>query len=214
MARTGRRPGTTRTREEILRAARLDFSEKGYEGTSVRGIARRAGVDPSLVHHYFGTKDQVFAAAMELPYDPGELLERIMLDDPEHDPAEAVVRAFLRVWGDEHGRAPFLALFRSAMTSEQAAEVLRGFMTDVLVRRIAPKLGVEPLRAALISSQLFGMVLVRHVVRVEPLASADPEEVVARYAPAVRLVMGLPSGVGRISTEAGRPVDGAADLPD
>lgn len=213
MARTGRRPGATRTREEILRAARLDFAEKGYDGASVRGIARRAGVDPALVHHYFGTKDQVFVAAMEIPYDPGELLERIMLD-PEHDPAEAVVRTFLRVWDDEHGRAPFVALLRSAMTSERAADVLRGFMTDVLARQIAPKIGVEPLRAALISSQLFGMVLVRHVVRVEPLASADPEEVVARYAPAVRLVMGLPSGVGRISTEAGRPVDGAADLPD
>ncbi|TDQ54887.1 TetR/AcrR family transcriptional regulator [Actinorugispora endophytica] len=193
MARTGRRPGATRTREEILQAARADFGEKGYNGASVRGIARRAGVDPALVHHYFGSKDQVFVAAMELPYDPGDVLERVMLDTGQ-DPAEAVLRVFLQVWGDPRTQAPMLALIRSAVGTEQAADIVRGFMGDVLLRRIAPRLGVSPLRASLVASQLFGMVLVRYVIRVEPLASASPEDVVALYAPAVRLAMDLPKG--------------------
>ncbi|GAA3764592.1 AcrR family transcriptional regulator [Spinactinospora alkalitolerans] len=188
MARTGRRPGATQTREKILEAARAQFSEKGYDGATIRGIAREAGVDPALVHHFFGAKDQVFIAAMRLPYDPGEVLRRIIADT-RHDRAEAIVRFFLDVWEDPRTRAPMLALVRSAATQEQAATTVRGFMKDILFHHVAGELGIPALRAALVASQLFGMVLVRYVIQVEPLASAAPDEVIALYAPALRAVI-------------------------
>ncbi|TQN33134.1 TetR family transcriptional regulator [Haloactinospora alba] len=189
MARTGRRPGNTRSREQILRAAREQFSELGYDGVSIRGIARGAGVDPALVHHFFGAKDAVFVAAMRLPYNPGEVLRGIVADSG-HDRAEAVVRFFLGVWEDPGTREPMLAFVRSAVTNERAAEAVRGFTQDVITRHVAAEVGISPLRASLVAAQLFGMVLVRYLAAAEPLASAPPEEVVATYAPAVRTVLG------------------------
>jgi AcrR family transcriptional regulator len=88
--RTGRRPGRSDTRAEILAAARAEFAGRGFEGATVRGIARAAGVDPALVHHYFGSKEKVFLAAMEFPVDPAAVIERV-LGDPE-SAGEALAR--------------------------------------------------------------------------------------------------------------------------
>ncbi|WP_344100575.1 TetR/AcrR family transcriptional regulator [Nocardiopsis rhodophaea] len=188
MARTGRRPGTTQTREEILRAAREQFADQGYDGATIRGIARAAGVDPALVHHYFGAKQRVFIAAMRLPFNPADEVRAIMADR-ERDHAEAILRFFLRMWDDPRTRDPMLALVRSATSHDKAAEAVRGFMNDLVVHHISTELGLPPLRAAMIGSQLFGIVLLRHVVGVEVVRSADTEEIVAMYAPALRAMI-------------------------
>lgn len=184
----GRRPGAADTRGEIVEAARAEFAERGYEGATIRGIARAAGVDAALVHHYFGGKEQVFVAAMELPFDPGAALPQVLAGDPAQL-GERFARFFLSIWGNADSRAPFLALLRSASTSESAAAMLRAFVEQALLGRVVARLAPAPdraLRMTLAASQLLGMALMRYVVRVEPLASASEDEVVALVAPAIQ----------------------------
>ncbi|GAA3752188.1 TetR/AcrR family transcriptional regulator [Salinactinospora qingdaonensis] len=191
MPRTGRRPGATQTREQILDAAREQFADKGYNGTTIRGIARAAGVDPALVHHFFGTKEDVFTAAMQLPLNPREALWRV-IGQSEGDRAETIVRFFLSIWEDPEGRAPMLAMVRSATTHEPATRAIREFMETVILNHVATNAEVSPLRASMMASQLFGMVLLRHIIGVQPLASATPEEIVQIYTPALRAVLEPP----------------------
>jgi AcrR family transcriptional regulator len=186
MARTGRRPGATNTRDEILDAARACFAERGLASTSVRAVAQRAGVDPALVHHYFGTKEQVFVAAMELPFAPAELVPKI-LDGPADRLGERLVRTFLGVWADPDFRAPMLGMLRSAMTGEQGAAMLREFVGSALLGRIAAAAGpADPLRLQAAAAQMVGVVILRHVVRIEPMASASEDDLVALVAPSVQ----------------------------
>lgn len=185
--RKGRRPGAVDTRGEVLAAARAEFASKGYAGTTVRGIAREAGVDPALVHHYFGGKDGVFAAAMELPLDFDVVLPSV-LEGPPEALGERLVRLLMRVWGNEATRAPLLALVGSAISHEQAAEMLRGFVTSALLGRVAEHLELpdRDLRVTVAASHLIGLAMLRYVVKVEPLASATDDEVVALVAPTVQ----------------------------
>jgi AcrR family transcriptional regulator len=187
MARTGRRPGASHTREAILDAARESFAERGFSDTSVRAVAARAGVDSALVHHYFGTKDRLFAAAMELPFDPAAVAPAL-LEPGLEGLGERLVRFFLRVWDEPAPRARIQAILRSALTQEAAAALLREFVTRELIGRIAAAVGTPdaPLRATLVGAQLVGLGLLRYIIRVEPLASADPEAVVAAIAPTLQ----------------------------
>src|SRR5206468_2899800 len=111
----GRRRGPTETRPLILKAASAAFAEKGFDGASVRGIARAASVDPALVHHFFGTKEALFVAAMEVPFDPAEVIPRI-LAGPSEELGERMVRTFLAIWGNEQARPRILAIIRTATT--------------------------------------------------------------------------------------------------
>ncbi|MEO7981132.1 MAG: TetR family transcriptional regulator [Sporichthyaceae bacterium] len=173
-------------RTAILDAAREHFAERGYTGASVRGIARTAGVDPALVHHYFGTKEQVFVAAMELPFDPAEQLPQVLAGDPDGT-GERLVRLFLSVWEQPGFRTPMLGLLRSALTGEQGAATLREFVGSALLGRVAVAVGQDdPLRVQAAAAQMIGVVMLRHVVRIEPLASAPVEDVVALIAPVVQ----------------------------
>jgi AcrR family transcriptional regulator len=170
----------------ILAAAREEFAGKGYAAASVRGIARSAEVDPALVHHYFGTKEQVFVAAMELPFAPAELVPQI-LDGPTDQLGERLVRTLLGVWADPDFRAPMLGMLRSAMTGEQGAAMLREFVGSALLGRIAEAVGpADPLRLQAAAAQMVGVVILRHVVRIEPMASASEDDLVALVAPAVQ----------------------------
>jgi AcrR family transcriptional regulator len=175
------------TRAEVLAAARAEFASKGYDGTTVRGIARAAGVDPALVHHFFGGKDGVFAAVMQVPLNPAELMPAA-LGGPVEELGERLVRLLLRVWGEEETRAPMLALLRSATSNERAAEMLRGFVSHALLAQVVARLDGPDvdLRVAAAGAQLVGMALLRYVVGVEPLASATDDEVVALVAPVVQ----------------------------
>jgi AcrR family transcriptional regulator len=185
--RTGRRPGSSGTREAILDSARELFGANGYNATSVRRVAHEAGVDPALVHHYFGTKEQLFVAAMELPLNPADIIAPLLMGDRDHI-GERLLRAFLSVWDSEPVRAPMLAMIRSAVQHEQAAAMVREFVESVIVARVVESLDVDNVqwRASLVSTQVLGLAIGRYIIKVEPLASADPEDVVAAIAPTVQ----------------------------
>ncbi|WP_026414188.1 TetR family transcriptional regulator [Actinomadura oligospora] len=181
----GRPTGRTDTREQILAAARDMFAEKGFDGASLRAIARAAGVDPALVHHYFGSKEGVFVAAMRFPVNPAELLPKVMAGDPDRL-GEQFAREFIAIWEDPDKRAPIVAMLRSAMTNERAATLMREFVTSALLDRVAAAREVPLLRLQAAVGQLVGVMIVRHVIRVEPLASASPEELVDLVAPTLQ----------------------------
>ncbi|MGW1062375.1 TetR/AcrR family transcriptional regulator [Micromonospora rubida] len=186
--RTGRRPGNPDTREAILAVARTAFAERGFDATSIRSIAGAAGVDPALVHHYFGGKDRLFLAAMDAPLDPGELLPRMLGGDADRV-GERLVRTFLEVWDSPAGTAA-VALLRSGMSNEWTARLLREFLVTQVLRRVLDHLDVapaeRPLRGSLVATQMIGLAMMRHVIRLEPVASAPAETLVAAIAPTVQ----------------------------
>ena len=186
--RSGRRPGNPDTRDAVLAAARAAFAEKGFDGATIRGIATAAGVDPALVHHYFGSKDKLFLAAVEAPANPADLLPEVLAGGRD-DLGENIVRLLLRVW-DGPMRPAALALVRSAVTNEWTARLLREFLVTQILRRVVGTLGLPPAereaRGSLAASQLIGLVMARYVLQVEPLASASPETVVAAVGPSVQ----------------------------
>ncbi|MFJ5549367.1 TetR family transcriptional regulator [Streptomyces sp. NPDC093225] len=173
--------------ERIRLAAREEFAARGYDKTSVRGVAKAAGVDPALVHHYFGTKEDLFAAAVEITLDPA-LAVPAVIGEGLDGVGERLARFFLGVWENPTTRAPLVATVRSAMTHEAAAKVLRQFVLRRLLERIARELEVPrpELRAELAASHMIGVAILRYVVQVEPLASAEPEEIVALVAPTLQ----------------------------
>lgn len=186
--RTGRRPGNPDTREAVLAAARAVFAERGFDGASIRAIAADAGVDPALVHHYFGNKDKLFLAALQAPADPDDFLPEAFQGSRE-DLGGNVVRLLLRVWDGPAGVGA-LALVRSAVNNEWTAKLLREFLTTRIIRRVIATLDLPPeereARGALVASQLVGLVMARYVFRFEPVASATPESLVAAVGPTVQ----------------------------
>ncbi|MFL6148670.1 MAG: TetR family transcriptional regulator [Pseudonocardiaceae bacterium] len=179
----GRRPAGENTRAALLAAARVEFTERGFDGATVRAIAQRAGVDAAMVNHWFGGKDGLFVAALDIPVDPTEILSRILDGDPEQT-AERILRTFLSVW-DANGGGALAALVRSVASHEQAAQMMREFLGRVIFGRIVTAVAPDQpkLRAALCGTQMVGLAMVRYVIRLEPLASADPQTVVAAIAP-------------------------------
>ena len=188
--RRGRRPRTESadTRDRILAAAREVFSEHGYEKTSVRGIAKAAGVDSALVHHYFGTKEQVFEAAIEVAFAPALNAPEALAEGPLDGVGERLTRFIFGIWENPTTRTPLLAIVRSAVNNEAAAAVFRRLVASQLLRRIAAQLDRPDaeLRAELAAAQLVGCAMLRYVIKVEPLVSADVEQIIARVAPVVQ----------------------------
>jgi AcrR family transcriptional regulator len=187
VARTGRRPGVSGTREAILDAARRAFAEQGYQRATIRGVAELAGVDPALVHHYFGTKQELFVAAVQLPVNPVEQLAAVLAEEPDLV-GRRLVETFLSIWDHAADQSPLLALVRSAVGDEQAAGMLREFITEELLGEIARRLGSPDarLRATLVGSQVVGLILVRYIIKVEPLASAPAAQVAAAIGPTLQ----------------------------
>ena len=144
-------------------------------------------MDPALVHHYFGTKEKLFVAAMDMPVNPAEIVGPLLDGDRDHI-GERLLRTFLSVWDSESMRAPMLAMIRSAVQHEQAAAMVREFVEGVIVARVIEKLDVddEQWRASLVSTHVLGLIVGRYIIKVEPLASADPEKVIAAIAPTVQ----------------------------
>jgi AcrR family transcriptional regulator len=187
MARTGRRPGVSGTREAILDAARRAFAEHGYQHATIRMVADLAGVDPALVHHYFRYKQDLFIAAVQLPVNPVEQLSAVLAQDPDQA-GRRMVEVFLSIWDHAADRSPLLALVRSAVGDERAAAMLREFITEEVLGQIAHRLGGPDarLRATLIGSQIIGLAMARYIVRVEPLASAPPDRLAAAIGPTLQ----------------------------
>ncbi|OEJ60149.1 TetR family transcriptional regulator [Streptomyces agglomeratus] len=187
----GAGPGT---RERILQAARDEFAERGYDKASMRGIAKAAGVDAALVHHYFGTKDDVFAAAIEVSFEPVLAVSAVIGRGGTEGIGERLARYFIGVWENPATRAPLLAVVRSALTNETAAKVLRTFVLRRLLERVAAELDVpDPtFRAELAASHMVGIAILRYVIKAEPLASADPERIIELVAPTLQRYLTQP----------------------
>ncbi len=188
MVRTGRRPGNQGTREAILAAARQAFAESGYDGASIRLIAAGAGVDPALVHHYFGTKDQLFLDAIQAPFDPAKILPSVLAKGVDGI-GERLIRTLLSVWDSAAGGAA-AALIRSAMSNELIAKMMREFIVNRILRRVAKDLDLDPdegpIRANLVATQIGGLIMMRYIIKIEPLASAPPETIVALIGPTIQ----------------------------
>ena len=188
MSRRGRPPGRSDNRAEILAAARAQFSERGYAGATLRSIATTAGVDPALVYHYFGSKDRLFVEVVGMPVVPAETIEDIARQGVE-GLGERLVRMMVTAWAGPDGNGgPAIAMLRSATENHAAARMLREFVAEQILGRIAAVLDLpDPqLRASLLGSQLIGLAFARYVVGVEPLASMDTEQLVAWYAPVLQ----------------------------
>jgi AcrR family transcriptional regulator len=183
-----RAEGEPATSERILSSARAEFAGRGYDKTSVRAIARGAGVDPALVHHYFGTKEQVFTAAIQGALAPARTIPETMFTGDSEALGERMVAHILGVWENALTREPALAIVRSAVNNETAASIFRGLIGRQLVSRIAAGIGAPDaeLRVELAIAQLVGTAMLRYVVKMEPLASASAEELTARLAPVVQ----------------------------
>jgi AcrR family transcriptional regulator len=186
--RSGRRPGNQDTRASILEAARASFAEKGYDKASIRAIAGDAGVDPALVHHYFGTKEKLFLAVMNAPINPGELIPQA-LEGPREQAGERLVRTALGVWDSSAGSAA-LAVFRSALSNEWTARLLREFVVTQILRRAVGEIiedpSEAPMRTALVATQIAGTMVARYVLKIEPLASADADTLAAAIGPNIQ----------------------------
>ncbi|HYO40035.1 MAG TPA: TetR family transcriptional regulator [Nocardioidaceae bacterium] len=180
----GRRPGGPDTRGQILAAARRSFADKGFGRTTIRAVAGEAAVDPALVHHYFGSKDDLFLAALDLPVDPRALLPTVF-DDGVAGAGERLLRLFLSVWDDPHTSLPLIALVRSSLAQEAP---------ETLLQQVLLRLVLDPMRAALpaaeaeqrvqlVASQMVGLAVTRYLLALEPLASMPAEQVVAWVAP-------------------------------
>jgi AcrR family transcriptional regulator len=152
----------------------------------MRGIARAAGVDAALVHHYFGTKEELYLASLALPYDPRTLLAPIA-DGGIAGAGERLVRIFLSIWDQPDTRLPMLTLVRGVFDPD-GHRILRDGFLPVVLTPLGAALGVSQpeRRMALVASQMFGLAILRYVVELEPLASMSSDELVAWYGPTVQ----------------------------
>jgi AcrR family transcriptional regulator len=185
--RAGRRRGKSGTREAIEAAARRLFADVGYDRTSLRAIAREAGVDPSLVVHFFGSKQRLFVSVVELPFDPAAVLPGLLAGD-----RATVGRRFAEflvgVLEDRESRARVVGIVRAAASEPGAAEEVRALLSHRILGPIAAALDSDrpQLRANLVGTQTVGLVLARYIVQVEPIASLDRRALVDAIAPTLQ----------------------------
>ncbi|WP_132436159.1 MULTISPECIES: TetR/AcrR family transcriptional regulator [unclassified Rathayibacter] len=188
-ARPGRRPGSATTRGAVLTAARASFAADGYAGTTIRRIATDAGVDPSQVMQFFGSKDELFAAVMAVP---ASALHRFdtAFDGADEHLGERVVRAYLEAFeGDDAESEPLMAMLRGAVTNAQASETLRDFIQSRLTHGTAGRGEDATLRAGLAASMLIGVVVGRRVVGVPALLAADLDRIFATLGPVIQQLL-------------------------
>ena len=185
----GRRPAGEDTRALILAAAREEFATKGYAAASLRAVARGAGVDPALVHHYFHGKEDLFTATLDAPANPAALLGGVLAESDGLEGVGAqVVATFLRVWDDPDAQTRLRAMLRNALDHEAALQALREYVVGDVLGRIGARMPPEeaPLRMSLVGSQLVGLAVGRYVVGLPGLVSATPEELVASVGPTLQ----------------------------
>ncbi|HCT76022.1 MAG TPA: TetR family transcriptional regulator [Micromonosporaceae bacterium] len=184
----GRRRGSSDSRESILDAARRLFADKGFDATTVRAIAADAGVDPAMIHHFFGTKEELFRATLQFPIDPATEIPQIVAGGVD-EVGERLVRTFVGIWDSPAG-AVGASLIRSAMSNDWTLRLLREFLTTQILRRVTAELKIDPaeapLRVSLVASQLAGLAMMRYIIKLEPLASLPSEQVVALVGPNVQ----------------------------
>lgn len=173
--------------DAVLDAARVAFHTRGYARTTMKGVAAAAGVAPSMMKKYYANKEQMFAAAMRLPFDPSRSVPELLAPGLE-GMGERLVRGTFDVLSDEDARQQIIDLFQAGASAGKAAQSLREFLEESVVDRIASVVGIPDarMRAALISSHLVGLMATRFVIKLEPLASAPEEQVVRIYGPLIQ----------------------------
>jgi AcrR family transcriptional regulator len=175
------------TRAAILKAAAEEFADRGYEAASLRAVARRAGVDSALVHHYFEDKADLFASSLEAPLRPDRLIAAV-LTGPRDDVGVGVVRHLLLNLENPKSQARVVTILRTALSSAPGSRMLKEFLTREIFSRLAAASGGEDadLRANLAASQIVGLMMTRFVLKLEPIASASVDELARRVGPVVQ----------------------------
>ncbi|GAA4892852.1 TetR family transcriptional regulator [Stackebrandtia albiflava] len=186
--RSGRRPGSPDTREEILAAARDVFAADGFERGSLRRIAAAAGVDPALIHHYFGTKDRLFLAAVEAPFDPADLVPTVFGPGVE-GVGERLVRTFIGIW-DSPGGNRAAAFLRSAINHRTMSTLVEQFVINHIIKNAVRHLDVPvdhvETRGSMIASQLLGLALTRNLMGFRALRAMDADALAVMYGPTIQ----------------------------
>jgi AcrR family transcriptional regulator len=168
-----------------LEAARESFAAKGFRSTTIRGVAADAGVDAALVHHYFGTKDDLFVASLEIPIDPRSAIAEVFAAGLD-GAGERLLATVLAVWDEPEGRRPLVALVRSSL-ADPASTLLQEGLVRVVFTALQDQLGEDAeVRAGLVATQMLGLIVGRYVVGLEPIASMPRDRVVALVGPALQ----------------------------
>lgn len=203
MSPAGRRPGPTTTDAAILAAARDLFGRLGYRATTMRAVAAVAGVNQALIRHFFGSKQQLFMAALRFPEEPLREVFAVLADAPRERLGEHLVTIFVRAWQDPATSGQIQAVFRSAASDEDGAAMARRMAEDLVVPMVAGTLGIEKVQVAAAMAQLLGYAFLSTIVGAEPLAGLDEAAAVALLAPTVQSYLdgsaqasGLPADEG------------------
>jgi AcrR family transcriptional regulator len=175
--RTGRRQGPTATREAIVAAAREAFAAQGYTGTSLREVARRAGVDPSLIVHFYGSKAGLLSEVIQWPFDVDAMLDYVLADGSEHI-GERLAQRYVEHWEQDDTRSPVIALLHAAIADPNAASLMGEYMSSRMLIPLMRHIDADrpALRAGLIASQLLGFGLGRYVLAFQGLTEDSVED--------------------------------------
>lgn len=181
---------TEEVRRRVLDTAQALYARQGYVSTTIKGVAAAAGVAPDLVRRYYANREELFAAAMRLPFDPATAIAQLLA--PGIDGlGERLVRVTLRMLDDPVARDSIATMVRDGVGAAKAVVPLREFLETVIIDRVVAALGVPDarMRVTLATSYLLGVAGARYVMRLEPLASASEDEVVRLVAPAVQAAL-------------------------
>ncbi|GAB3653591.1 TetR/AcrR family transcriptional regulator [Glycomyces tarimensis] len=193
--RSGRRSGKPDTRAEILSAARALFAAEGFESVSMRRIASEARVDPSLIHHYFGSKNELFLAAIELPLDPAPEIAAALKAGGVEGAGGRLMRAFVTIWDGPHSDK-LLAVVRTSLSKPAMSFILKQLFEHRIVKTVEEVLGDEVdhvhIRANFIASQIFGLVVARYILKLEPIASLGVQELADALGPTIDRYLTMP----------------------
>jgi AcrR family transcriptional regulator len=182
--RPGRPAGSSDTRDRILDNARVLFARNGIASTSIRAVAAAAGVDSALVHHYFGTKEKLFAAAVRVPIDPMDIIGPLR-ETPVEELGHKIPSILLPLWDSEVG-AGFIATLRSILAGSEV-NLFRSFISDVIAVEVGTRIDNPPgsgiIRIQFVASQLVGVLMARYILDLEPFKSLPAEQIVETIAP-------------------------------
>ncbi|MFD0308740.1 TetR family transcriptional regulator [Streptomyces sp. NPDC127119] len=186
--RTGRRPGNSGTREAILRAARRVFSERSYSTAKMRDIAGEAEVNTALIHHFFENKEGVFLAAIQDVYRVSSVLDQVVLPGPRDELGMRFLSGYMSLWQDPVTREQMLMVVRSAVSNDEAGHLMASFIRENVIRPVVGGIDTaQPeLRATLIGSQFVGIAVIRYIIKLEPLASMDNQQMIDIFAPTIQ----------------------------
>ncbi|MEU6236399.1 TetR family transcriptional regulator [Kitasatospora sp. NPDC047058] len=196
--RRGRRTGSPDTRAQILDIARRRFLSEGYQAVTLRSVAADAGVDLALVSYYFGSKKGLFGAALALAVNPAEQLALVLEGDVDTLP-DRVLDRVLAIWAEPENAAPLRAMLGGAAQDQALALLVNEVLQREMIDRIAARIGGQDARrrACEFASQLAGLIMVRYVLRLEPLASLPADEIARSHLPLLRHALRPRTGAAR-----------------